>query len=108
MRVTRQRWCKDRLKWDFQDNLLFMNRCTVLPTLIGVSAVDVASKRRLHTDCLKRSVKFKTSDMVWACMSAAGLEKLRILSGRVNFEEYVEVIAHFMINHRKIYFRGNF
>jgi len=47
--------------------------------------------------CLKSSVKFPQSVMVWGAMSSAGVGQLCFLKLRVNAAVYQEVLEHFMI-----------
>ncbi len=47
--------------------------------------------------CLKSSVKFPQSVMVWAAMSSAGVGPLRFLKSTVNTAIYQEILEHFML-----------
>ncbi|ROL51069.1 Eukaryotic translation elongation factor 1 epsilon-1 [Anabarilius grahami] len=47
--------------------------------------------------CLKSSVKFPQSVMVWGAMSAAGVGPLCFIKGRVNAASYQEILEHFML-----------
>ncbi|KAI2644721.1 Transposable element Tcb1 transposase [Labeo rohita] len=47
--------------------------------------------------CLKSSVKYPQSVMVWGAMSAAGVGPLCFLKGRVNAASYQEILEHFML-----------
>ncbi len=47
--------------------------------------------------CLKSSVKFTESVMVWAAMSSAGVGPLCFLKSTVNAAIYQEILEHFML-----------
>lgn len=45
-------------------------------------------------DCLKRSVKFPASVMVWGCMSARGVGNLHFAEGIINAEKYKIILEN--------------
>lgn len=45
-----------------------------------------------HKDCLKRTVKFPASVMIWGCMSREGVGRLHFVDGTVNAQKYVEIL----------------
>ncbi len=47
--------------------------------------------------CLKSSVKFPQSVMIWAAMSSAGVGPLCFLKSTVNAAMYQEILEHFML-----------
>ncbi|CAM4550490.1 unnamed protein product [Leuciscus chuanchicus] len=47
--------------------------------------------------CLKSSVKYPQSVMVWGAMSAAGVGPLFFIKGRVNAASYQEILEHSML-----------
>ncbi len=47
--------------------------------------------------CLKSSVKFTQSVMIWAAMSSAGVGPLCFLKSTVNAAIYQEILEHFML-----------
>ncbi len=52
-------------------------------------------RNRVH--CLKSSVKFQQSVMIWAAMSSAGVGPLCFLKSTVNAAFYQEILEHFML-----------
>ncbi len=48
--------------------------------------------------CLKSSVKFPQSVMIWAAMSSAGVGTLCFLKSTVNAAIYLEILEHFMLS----------
>ncbi len=56
--------------------------------------------------CLKSSVKFPQSVMIWAAMSSAGVGPLCFLKSTVNAAIYQEILEHFMLpSADKLYWR---
>ncbi len=47
--------------------------------------------------CLRSSVKFPQSVMIWAAMSSAGVGPLCFLKSTVNADIYPDILEHFMI-----------
>ncbi len=47
--------------------------------------------------CLKSSVKFPQSVMIWAAMSSAGVDPLCFLKSTVNAAIYQDILEHFML-----------
>ncbi|KAL0199191.1 hypothetical protein M9458_007731, partial [Cirrhinus mrigala] len=60
------------------------------------AALDCCSVREMPK-CLKSSVKYPQSVMVWGAMSAAGVGPLCFIKGRVNAASYQEILEHFML-----------
>ncbi len=50
-----------------------------------------------NPSCLKSSVKFLKSEMIWAAMSSAGVGPLCFLKSTVNAAIYQEILEHFML-----------
>lgn len=50
-----------------------------------------------QNDCLKRTVKFPKSLMVWGCMSAQGVGQLAFIEGRVNSQKYQEILENYLL-----------
>ncbi len=51
----------------------------------------------MYIYCLKSSVKFPQSVMIWAAMSSAGVGPLCFLKSTVNAAIYQEILEHFML-----------
>lgn len=99
-RAARVKWCKQRLFWDHDDwkKILFSDE-SVFCVSHGNQGIRVwrLKHEAYKKECLKRSVKFATSVMVWGCMTAEGPGRLCIVSTTVNSEVYKEILEHFMI-----------
>ncbi|XP_078133330.1 lipid droplet-associated hydrolase isoform X3 [Sander vitreus] len=77
---------------------------TVVQPTVGLLSGDCAGPRvwrkrgeAQNPRCLKSSVKFPQSVMVWGAMSSAGVGPLCFLRSRVNAAVYQEVLEHFML-----------
>lgn len=101
------RWRNDKFKWDFRTGITYFlafNFCFVLGPVIKVSTFSVGSKN-INRKTFKRSVNFNTSFMIWWCISDECLEKLCILTGRVDSKVYIEILKHFMLSSPEYLFR---
>ncbi len=61
---------------------------------------------RVERCCLKSSVKFLQSVMIWAAMSSAGVGPLCFLKSTVNAAIYQEILEHFMLPSAGVLSRG--
>lgn len=50
-----------------------------------------------HRDCLKRTVKFPGSIMIWGCMSAKGLGQLCFIESTVNASRYINILEDYLV-----------
>ncbi len=66
------------------------------------------SYKAFDKECLKRSVKFAASGMVWGCMSAEGPGKLGIVYEKVNSQIYQEISEYYMIPSSSDLFEDDF
>ena len=62
----------------------------------GISAWRI-KQEAFDKECLKRSVKFPASVMVWSCMRAKGPGKLCIVYKKVNSQIHQEISEYNMI-----------
>ena len=96
----RVKWCKQRLLWGLEDwkKVLFSDE-SLFCVSYGDQGVRVwrMKQEAFHKECMKRSVKFAASVMVWACMTANGPGRLCITYERINSEIYQEILEYFMI-----------
>ncbi len=65
--------------------------------LICKSGSQSLSGETQNPCCLKSSVKFPQSVMIWAAMSSAGVAPLCFLKSTVNAAIYQEILEHFML-----------
>ncbi len=66
-------------------------------------------RRTQNSCCLRSSVKFPQSVMIWAAMSSAGVGPLCFLRSRVKTAIYQDILEHFMLpSADKLYGDANF
>ncbi len=53
--------------------------------------------KNMHQSCLKSSVKFPQSVMIWGAMSSAGVGPLCFLKTNITASVYQEMLEHFML-----------
>ncbi|XP_075150945.1 uncharacterized protein LOC142225054 [Haematobia irritans] len=68
-------------------------------TPLGTTAMgQYYLQRRIQVRyCLKRTVKFPASVMVWGCMSSKGVVQLHFIDGIVNAEKYIRILEENLI-----------
>lgn len=66
---------------------------------VGCEKGTVVRKKdeAFHPDCLKRTVKFPASVMVWGCMSSKGVGRLCFIDGIMNAPKYQDVLENELI-----------
>ena len=98
--AARVKRCKQRLFWDQDDwkKVLFIYE-SMFCVAHGNQGICVwrLKQESYYKECLKHSVKFATSVVVWGCMTAKEPGRLCIVFTTVNSEIYQEILEHFMI-----------
>ena len=93
-------WAKDKKDWTAAEwsKVMFSDESKFCISF-GNQGPRVWRKRgeAQNPRCLKSSVKFPQSVMVWGAMSSAGVGPLCFLRSRVNAAVYQEVLEHFML-----------
>ncbi len=92
-------WAKDKKDWTAAERskVMFSDESKFS---FGNQGPRVWRKRRGEAQnprCLRSSVKFPQSVMVWGAMSSAGVGPLCFLRSKVNTAVYQEVLEHFML-----------
>ncbi len=99
-RQKRLAWAKDKKDWTAAEwsKVMFSDQSTFCISF-GNQGPRVWRKRgEAHNPrCLRSSVKFPQSVMVWVAMSSAGVGPLCFLRSKVNIAVYQEVLEHFML-----------
>ena len=99
-KAARVRWCKQRLFGGQDDwkKVLFSDE-SMFCVSHGHQGIRVwrLKQEAYIKECLKRSVKFASSVLVWGCMTAEGPGRLCIVSTTVNSDVYQEIFENFMI-----------
>ncbi len=93
-------WAKQNNNWTFarSSKVLFSDKSTFCISF-GNQGPRVWRKSGAAQNpcCLKSSVKFPQSMMVWAAMSSAGVGPLCFLKSTVNAAIYQDILEHFML-----------
>ncbi len=93
-------WAKEKKKWTVAQwsKVLFSDESKFCISF-GNQGPRVWRKtgEEQNPRCLKSSVKFPQSVMIWASMSSAGVGPLCFLKSTVNTAVYQEVLEHFML-----------
>ncbi len=93
-------WAKDKKDWTAAEwsKVMFSDESKFCISF-GNQGPRVWRKRgKAHNPCcLRSSVKFPQSVMVWGAMSSAGVGPLCFLRSKVNIAVYQEVLEHFML-----------
>ena len=99
-RQKRLAWAKDKKDWTAAEwsKVMFSDESQFCISF-GNQGPRVWMKRgeAQNPRCLKSSVKFPQSVMVWGAMSSAGVGPLCFLRSRVNAAIYQEVLEHFLL-----------
>ena len=99
-RQKRLAWAKDKKDWTAAEwsKVMFSDESKFCISF-GNQGPRVWRKRgEAHNPrCLRSSVKFPQSVMVWGAMSSAGVGPLCFLRSKVNAAVYQEVLEHFML-----------
>ncbi len=99
-RQKRLAWAKDKNDWTAAEwsKVMFSDE-SKFSISFGNQGPRVWRKRgeAQNPRCLRSSVKFPQSVMVWGAMSSAGVGPLCFLRSKVNTAVYQEVLEHFMI-----------
>ncbi len=99
-RQKRLAWAKDKKDWTAAEwsKVMFSDE-SKFSIYFGNQGPRVWRKRgeAQNPHCLRSSVKFPQSVMVWGAMSSAGDGPLCFLRSKVNIAVYQEVLEHFML-----------
>ncbi len=99
-RQKRLAWAKDKKDWTAAEwsKVMFSDERKFCISF-GNQGPRVWRKRgeAQNPRCLRSSVKFPQSVMVWGAMSSAGVGPLCFLRSKVNTAVYQEVLEHFML-----------
>ncbi len=105
-------WTKEKKNWTAaQWSKVFFSDKSTFSILIGNQGPRVWSKcgKAQNPCCLKSSVKFPQSVLIWAAMSSAGVGPLCFLKSTVNPAIYQDILEHFMLpSDDKLYGEADF
>ncbi len=105
--LLNQRQCQKHLTWAVEkkswtvaqwSNVLFSDESKFCISFGNQGPIVWRKSGEAHNPCcLKSSVKFPQSVMIWAAMSSAGVGPLCFLKSTVNAAIYQEILEHFML-----------
>lgn len=93
-------WAKAKSCWtERQWNSVIFSDESKFDVCVGDTRKRVIRKKNeaYHRDCLKRTVKFPASVMVWGCFAARGVGKLHFIEGTVNAEKYIRILEDHLL-----------
>lgn len=94
-RKKRVDWCKDHKNWTVDDwsKVLFSDESRI--SIFGSDGVRYV-RRRVHEECLPEcmlpTMKHPVAVMIWACISAKGVGRMKVINGIMNARVYVDEI----------------
>lgn len=97
---NRLKWVKDKQNWTQRqwDAIIFSDESKFDLTVGDQRSRVIRNKNEaFHPDCLKRSIKFPASLMVWGCMSAKGVGILHFIDGTVNAARYQTILSECLL-----------
>ncbi len=111
-RQRRLTWAVEKNNWTVAQwsKVLFSDESTFCISFVNQAPrVWRKSGEAQNPCCLKSSVKFPQSVMIWAAMSSAGVGPLCFLKSTVNAAIYQEILEHFMLpSADKLYWDADF
>ena len=99
-RKKRLEWAKEKKSWTVAEwsKVMFSDESKFCISFGNQgSRVWRKTGEAQNPSCMKSSVKFPQSEMVWGAMSSGGVGPLCFLKARVNAAVYQEVLEHFML-----------
>lgn len=93
-------WAKEKQFWvQRQWNSIIFSDESKFDVCVGDSRKRVirTKSETYHKDCLKRTVKFPASVMVWGCMSAKGVGNLHFIDGTINAQKYINILEDHLL-----------
>lgn len=97
---NRLAYAKAHSKWTSKNwNTVIFSDESRFEVCVGDSRKRVLRKasEAFKSDCLKRTVKFKKSVMVWGCMSGQGVGHLALIDGIVNSMKYQQILENYLL-----------
>lgn len=110
-RKKRLLWAKEYSKWSKEEweKVLFSDESTFC--ILGNQANTYVRRfpyEEYKPECLNLSVKYPTKVMIWGCMAASGVGRLKIVEGMVNATKYIEILQQSMLPSAERLFESDF
>ncbi len=96
-------WAKEKVNWTVAQwsKVLFSDKSKFCISF-GNQGLEAGGWRKTgeaqNPSCLKSSVKFLKSVMIWSTMTSAGVVLLCFIKSKVNAAIYQEILEHFMLS----------
>jgi hypothetical protein len=94
-RKKRVQWAKEHINWseNQRKQIIWSDESKIL--LFGSDGRKYVRRRvgeELHPDCIEATTKNPTCAMIWACMSANGVEHIQVIDDILNAKKYTAII----------------
>jgi transposase len=95
MRTARLKWVKEYGKWTMQQwkSVIFSDESKF--NLHGSDGQQYVRRRKgeeFQPQCVVPTVKFPVSQMIWGCISYAGVGRLHLVEGTVKAQQYIGIL----------------
>ena len=100
-RKHRLEWARSHVKWPVKKwrKVLFSDESTfTLNNQAGNNYVRRRSEEEYQPYCISPTIKHPQSIMVWDCMAANGIGRLKLVSGRINGTKCIDVLKNQMLS----------
>lgn len=97
---NRLKWAKERSEWTQRqwDSIIWSDESRFELCVSNLkNKVIRRPGEEFLSECIRRSVKFPVSVMVWGCMSAQGVGALHIVDGTVNADKYIGILENHLL-----------
>ena len=99
-RKHRLEWERSHVKWHVENwrKVLFGDESTfTLNNHVGNNYVRRRPEEEYRPYCISLTIKHPQSIMVWGCMAASGIGRLKLVSGMMNETNYIDVLKNQML-----------
>ena len=99
-RKRRLDWARSHVKWPIEKwrKVLFSDESTfTVNNHAGNNFVRRKPEEEYRPYCISPTIKHPQSIMVWGCMAANGIGRLKVVSGMMNGTKYIDVLENKML-----------
>ena len=99
-RKRRLDWARSHVKWPIEKwrKVLFSDESTfTVNNHAGNNFVRRKPEEEYRPYCISPTIKHPQSIMVWGCMAANGIDRLKVVSGMMNGTKYIDVLENKML-----------
>ena len=109
-RKRRLDWARSHVKWPIEKwrKVLFSDESTfTVNNHAGNNFVRRKPEEEYRPYCISPTIKHPRSIMVWGCMAANGIGRLKVVSGMMNRTKYIDVLENKMLPSARSLFSDN-